>query len=185
MKKKFITALLITPLVLGSCGDSSENVQSEEAKTEEGEVKAEKVEYRKLPNANFKISNMDKKYFQLTEGGEVELVIDSDGGLEVSCEFEVVNTFTGKAKYDQVFVSAVAMDAKGKTIEMSTTTNGEMRTNDSDGSQFLDFMMGEPGSKSTFTFRGSKNIEGSWDTDVAATKAAIDQIESFKILTDR
>ena len=94
MKKKFITALLITPLVLGSCGDSSENVQSEEAKTEEGEVKAEKVEYRKLPNANFKISNMDKKYFQLTEGGEVELVIDSDGGLEVSCEFEVVNTFT-------------------------------------------------------------------------------------------
>ena len=36
MKRKFITVLLITPLVLGSCGDSSESVQEEEVKTEEG-----------------------------------------------------------------------------------------------------------------------------------------------------
>ena len=82
---------------------------------------------------------MDKKYFKLTEGAEIELVINSDGGLEVSCEFEVVETFTGQAKYNQVFVSIVAKDEKNKTIEFSTVTNGEMRTDDSDHSHILRF----------------------------------------------
>lgn len=169
MKKKIFTILLVAPLLIGSCGDASENAGGDEKETSAAESKTEKVEFRKISNANFKVSNMDKKYFKLTDEGEVELALNSDGGLEVSCEFEVVSTFTGTAK----------------TIEMSTVTNGEMRTDDSDGSQFLDFMMGEPGSKATFTFTGSKNIKDSWETDAAATKEAVDQIESFKILTDR
>ena len=185
MKKKIFTILLVAPLLIGSCGDASENAGGDEKETSAAESKTEKVEFRKISNANFKVSNMDKKYFKLTDEGEVELALNSDGGLEVSCEFEVVSTFTGTAKYNQVFVSAIALDGNGKTIEMSTVTNGEMRTDDSDGSQFLDFMMGEPGSKATFTFTGSKNIKDSWKTDAAATKEAVDQIESFKILTDR
>ena len=95
--------------------------------------------FNKIPSSEFKVSNMDKKYFKLTEGAEIELVINSDGGLEVSCEFEVVETFIrDKQNTIQVFVSIVAKDEKNKTIEFSTVTNGEMRTDDSDGSQFLD-----------------------------------------------
>ncbi|MEJ6590248.1 MAG: hypothetical protein QNL43_10660 [Crocinitomicaceae bacterium] len=187
MKRNFITTLLIMPLVLGSCGDSSENAQTEASETNSSETAAlvEKVENRKIPHASFKISNMDKGFFKLTDDAEAELVIGSNGGLEVSCEFEVVKTFTGKAKYNQVFVSATALDENGKTIEMSTVMGGEMRTDDSDGSQFLDFMMGEPGSKAMFTFTGAKNKEGSWEVDASATKDAVSNIESFKILTDR
>ena len=187
MKRHFITTLLIMPLVLGSCGDSSENSKTEvsEANNTETESIVEKVKNRKIPHAKFKISNMDKAFFKLTDDAEAELVIGSNGGLEVSCEFEVFKTFTGKAKYNQVFVSAIALDGNGNTIEMSTVMSGEMRTNDSDGSQFLDFMMGEPGSKARFTFTGAKNEEGSWKVDASATKDAVSKIEAFKILTDR
>ena len=60
MKRNFITTLLIMPLVLGSCGDSSENAQTEASETNSSETAAlvEKVENRKIPHASFKISNL-------------------------------------------------------------------------------------------------------------------------------
>ena len=69
--------------------------------------------------------------------------------------------------------------------DLSTVTNGEMRTDDSDGSQFLDFMMGEPGSKSTFTFTGSVFDMESFKIDKEATLQSVGKIKSFKVLTDR
>lgn len=187
-KLKLIATLLILPLFFVSCGDSSENANSESTdsngltESKEKNEKEVKVENRKISSSNFKISNMDKKLFKMTDDSEVELKI-SDGYLKISCEFEVVETYTGNAT--QVFVSAIALDANGETIEMSTVTNGEMRTDDSMGEQFLDFMMGEPGSKARFTFSGAKYKEGTWSVDEAATNAAVEKIESFKILTDR
>ena len=56
MKRNFIATLLIMPLVLGSCGDSSENAQTEASETNSSETAAlvEKVENRKIPHASFK-----------------------------------------------------------------------------------------------------------------------------------
>ena len=138
-----------------------------------------------VPRTRKETTELVCEYFKLTEGAEIELVINSDGGLEVSCEFEVVETFTEQAKYNQVFVSIVAKDEKNKTIEFSTVTSGEMRTDDSDGSQFLDFMMGEPGSKSTFTFTGSVFDMETFSINKEATLQSVEKIKSFKVLTDR
>ena len=172
MKTIKLTLVTLVAIIFHSCGGDA---------VEEPVIQ----NFNKIPSSEFKVSNMDKKYFKLTEGAEIELVINSDGGLEVSCEFEVVETFTGQAKYNQVFVSIVAKDEKNKTIEFSTVTNGEMRTDDSDGSQFLDFMMGEPGSKATFTFTGSVSEMESWKIDKEATLQSVGKIKSFKVLTDR
>ena len=172
MKTIKLTLFALAAIMLNSCGGDAV------------EEPAEKT-FNKISSSEFKVSNMDKKYFKLTEGAEIELVINNDGGLEVSCEFEVVETFTEQAKYNQVFVSIVAKDEKNKTIEFSTITSGEMRTDDSDGSQFLDFMMGEPGSKSTFTFTGSVFDMETFSINKEATLQSVEKIKSFKVLTDR
>ena len=178
MKKHNLLFLtLIMSLLFVSCGDDASAESS-------NKKKAAKKNFGKIAYTDFKISNQDKKYFKLVDGGESELIINDDGYLEVTCEFEVVNTFTGKAKYNQVFVSIVSKDEKNKTVEMSPVVNGEMRTDDSDGSQFLDFMMGEPGSTGTFIFTGCVMKEG-FEVNRAETEKATLQIKSFKVLTDR
>ena len=176
---KLIAVLVIAPYLFASCGGSSDENGSVESTESSEEVKPE---IKKLSPSNCKISNMDKKLFKMTDSEiEIELVDSEYGDFSVSCEFELVSTYTGSAT--QIFVSAVALDKKGKTIEFSTVTNGEMRTDDSEGKQFLDFLMGEPGSKARFTFNGGKYTEA-FKFDYAATKKAMDQIESIKILTD-
>ena len=82
-------------------------------------------------------------------------------------------------------MSIVAKDEKNKTIEFSTVTSGEMITDDSDGSQFLDFMMGESGSKATFTFTGSVFDMEAFKINKEATLQSVEKIKSFKVLTDR
>ena len=177
MKKHNLVFLtLMMSLLFVSCGDDA---SAEDSKNK----KAAKKNFGKVAYTEFKISNQDKKYFKLVDGGESELIINDDGYLEVTCEFEVVNTFTGTAKYNQVFVSIVAQDDKNKTVEMSTVVNGEMQTDDSDGSQFLDFMMGDPGGTGTFVFSGC--VMKDYDMNLAETEKATGQIKSFKVLTDR
>lgn len=177
MKKHNLLFLtLIMSLFFVSCGDDASAESS-------SKKKVAKKNFGKIAYTEFKISNQDKKYFKLVDGGESELIINDDGYLEVTCEFEVVNTFTGTAKYNQVFVSIVAKDEKNKTVEMSTVVGGEMRTDDSDGSQFLDFMMGEPGSTGTFVFTGC--VMKDYKKNRAETEKATLQIKSFKVLTDR
>jgi hypothetical protein len=139
--------------------------------------------------SEFKIANKDKGYFKMTDGGSSEIKLGQYNMINVTAEFEVVKTFTGKlGKYqtEQAFVSLIALDKDGNTIKLSSTTNGEMRPDgDSEGSQFADFLKGEPGYKAKFVFTGCVSKEGSFDADVEKTKAAAKNIAGFKVLTDK
>ena len=100
------------------------------------------------------------------------MLINTEGSVEVAAEFELAKRYTGKAEHGQAFVSLVAVDQQGKPIELSTTTNGEMRSSDSMGEEFFDFLKGEPGSKTKFVFHGGVRKPGTFDYDEAKTKAA-------------
>lgn len=133
--------------------------------------------------SEFKVGNQDKALFKMVDGGQTEIAFSKEGYIEVTAEFEVVKTYKGNSS--QVFVSLIALDSDGKTIALSTVTNGEMRSDDSNGSQFLDFLMGEPGYKAKMVFNGQVSQEGTFNPDIMATKEAAKKIVAFKVLTDK
>ncbi len=194
--KKLMTifgAILFASVVLTSCCGNSSKEPAAETKEPAAETKepAAKTEgpLGTVNYSEFKIGNNDKAYFKMVDGGSTEIKLGEYSFINVTAEFEIVKTFTGKlGQYstEQAFVSLVALDKDGNTIKLSSTTNGEMRPNgDSDGAQFADFLRGEPGSKAKFTFTGSISKEGTFDADVDKTKEAAKNIAGFKVLTDK
>jgi hypothetical protein len=190
--KKTITilgAIFIASTILTSCGGESKEEGKDSTSAQENS--ADKVE-GPLGNVNyseFKIGNKDKVYFKMVDGGSTEVKLGEYSFINVTAEFEIVETFTGKlGQYstEQAFVSLIALDKDGNTIKLSSTTNGEMRPDsDGEGEQFADFLRGEPGSKAKFTFSGSISKEGTFDADVEKTKEAAKNITGFKVLTEK
>jgi len=189
MKKTitFSIALLSAPLLITNCGNNFQTKEESKTIVETPKIEPQAVEVTNpiVNYTEFKIGNKDKTIFKMVDGGKTEVSIGENDQINISAEFEVVKTFKGKAKYDQVFISLVALDKDGSPIQLSTTTNGEMRTNDSDGKEFYDFILGEAGSKIKMIFKGCINKEGSFDSDIEKTKDAAKKIVSFKVLTDR
>lgn len=184
MKKySFIIIALFSVVFLVSCGGKTENKQTESSTTENTvtETKTE-VSTPKILNtiqfSEFKILGTEKQYFKMVEGGKCEIVIGDNGYADITAEFELVKKYTGDAR--QYFVSMIAKDEKGKTVELSTTTNGEVRSDDSDGSRFLSFLTSEPGEKMVFSFSGAVTGEG-FNADGPKTEEAIKKIKSFEV----
>ena len=187
-----IGAIIFASTILSSCGGSGKDnktVTDENSTTKTEPTKKEDASLGKVNYSEFKIANKDKGYFKMTDGGNTEIKLGQNNMINVTAEFEVVKTFTGKlGKYqtEQAFVSLIALDKDGNTIKLSSTTNGEMRPEgDSEGSQFADFLKGEPGYKAKFVFTGCISKEGSFDADVEKTKEAAKNIAGFKVLTDK
>lgn len=157
-----IGAALFASFLITSCGGKKADEKSGDAEKKE-QAQAGPQVLGKVNYSEFKISNRDKAYFKMVDGGSTEIVLTEDGGIEVTGEFELIKPFTGKLgqyETEQAFVSLVALDKDGNTIPMFSVTNGEMRNNDSEGSQFADFLRGEPGSKVKFVFSGeSQNVD--------------------------
>ena len=187
--KKLMTifgAIGISAFMLTSCGgeENKDSANNEVEATVKADGPLATINY-----SEFKIGNTDKAYFKLVDGGSTEVKIGEYGFINVTAEFEIVKTFSGKlGQYstEQAFVSLVALDKDGNAIKLSSTTNGEMRPEgDSDGAQFADFLRGEPGYKAKFTFTGSISKEGTFDADQEKTKEAGKNIAGFKVLTDK
>jgi len=186
-------AIIFISFFITSCGDNKSNEATEDTvDTESTEKNATVKEDGPLGTVNyseFKIGNRDKAYFKMADGGSTEIKLGEYDMINVTAEFEIVKTFTGKlGKYqtEQAFVSIIALDKDGNPIKLSSTTNGEMRPDgDSDGAQFADFLRGEPGYKAKFIFTGSISKEGSFDTDKEKTIEAAKKIAGFKVLTDK
>jgi hypothetical protein len=196
--KKLMTifgAMFIFSAIMTSCGDNKSKESNEvkkESTSTSSEVNSTVKAEGPLGTVNyseFKIGNKDKAYFKMVDNGSTEIKLGEYNFINVTAEFEIVKTFTGKlGKYttEQAFVSLVALDKDGNTIKLSSTTNGEMRPQgDGEGAQFADFLRGEPGSKAKFTFTGSISKEGTFDADKEKTKEAAKNIAGFKVLTDK
>ncbi len=159
---------------LTSCGNKEK---------EKTEVKVKQIVLPTINYANFKIANRDKRYFKMVDGGSTEMKLNTSGEIEVVAEFEIVKTFKkklGEGMTEQAFVSIIALDDNGRDISLSIVGNGEMRSNDSDGIQFADFLRGKKGSKSTFVFK-------SWSRDDEAKKKLVEtakSIKGFRVLTE-
>ncbi|CAM1363358.1 MULTISPECIES: hypothetical protein [Tenacibaculum] len=176
MKKILVTTLFLTITII-SCGKK----QKEEVKEQKEEVKFESIN-----NSKFKIGNRDKKYFKMVDG-DTEIKIDDSDRIEIVADFEIIKTFKkklGVGTAEQAFVSLIALDDNGKPIKLSIVGNGEMRSDDSDGEQFADFLRGEKKSKSKFIFTGQVSKEGTWDADRGKTIEAGKKIKGFKVLTE-
>ncbi len=186
--KKLMTifgTILFASFILTSCGSSDKKDKSTVSDNDSVNtaVQTPKTEPpRTVAYTEFKIANQDKALFKMVEGGSTDVVINNNGSIEVTAKFELIKTFKGKTKTNQAFVSLVPLDSDGTPIKLSIN---EMRSDDSDGKQFLDFIMGEPGSKVTMVFTGSICKEGSFDSDVTKTKEAAQKIAGFKVLTDK
>jgi hypothetical protein len=183
-----LLSVALIAIFLTSCGSDGKNekqTDSNDNSVKPVEKSSQAEPNRQVSYTEFKIGNQDKALFKMVDGGSTEIAIDNNGFIEVKAKFEVVKKFTGKAHDDQAFVSLVALDADGTPIKLSTTTNGEMRSDDSEGKQFLDFLMGEPGSKTTMVFSGSISKEGKIEPDADQTKEAAKKIVGFKVLTDK
>lgn len=184
MKKfSYILVALFSVFLLASCGGQSDNNNDENTVTDnEVENTTNEPEtpeiLNTIPFSEFKILGTEKQYFKMVDGGNCEIVIGDNGYADITVEFELIKTYTGDAK--QYFVSMIAKDEKGKTVELSTTTNGEVRSDDSDGSRFLSFLTSEPGEKMVFSFSGAVTGEG-FNADGPKTEAAIKKIKSFEV----
>ena len=191
MKKLLLSVAVIATMGFASCSSDAEADATDGAAAgKEVEDQAKKADgpLATVDYSEFKVSNTDKSYFKMVDGGKAKITFGEYDQLYVSTELEVIKTFTGKLgqyEAEQAFVSIVALDADGNTIKLGMSTNGEMRTNDSDGSQFADFLRGEPGYTAKFVFSGSISKEGSIDTDMGATEEAAKSIVGFKVLTDK
>ncbi|GAB1372862.1 hypothetical protein MASR1M45_29250 [Candidatus Kapaibacterium sp.] len=184
MKKySFIIIALFSVLFLVSCGGNTENKQNENTTTDNTvdnstTEPAKPVVLNTIPFSEFKILGTEKQYFKMVDGGQCEIVIGDNGYADITAEFELIKTYTGDAR--QYFVSMIAKDDKGKTVELSTTTNGEVRSDDSDGSRFLSFLTSEPGEKMVFSFSGAVTGQG-FNADGPKTEEAIKKIKSFEV----
>jgi hypothetical protein len=189
MKLLIITLSIFIIIVFTSCGGNESNKKTEETQnTEQTQTKIKEEPLGTVNYTEFKIGNRDKAYFKMVDNGNTEIKIGEYDMINVTAEFEIVKTFTGKlGEYstEQAFVSLVALDNDGNTIKLSTTSNGEIRpVGDSDGAQFADFLRGNPGYTAKFVFSGSVCKEGTWDTDKEKTIEAAKNIAGFKVLTD-
>lgn len=181
--KLFGLALLVVMFFASCGGGSSEKSESSDGENSTVENKSTEPEIlNTVDYSNFKIGPRDKEYFKMVDGGKTEIVLNDRGFAEITAEFELVKTYTGSAS--QYFVAMIAKDEKGKTISLSSTVNGEIRSDDSDGSMFLDFLLSEPGTKEVFVFTGSVSQEGSFSPDKAKTTEAVKKIKSFKVKTE-
>ncbi len=192
MKKVFLLLTIAASVGLFACGEkkdennetSTESTESSEGGDAEGGESAGPL--ATINYSEYKIGNSDKKYFKMVEGSS-DITWGEHDQIYVSAEFEVVATFTGKLgqyQTEQAFVELLALDKDNNPIKLMSTTKGAMRTNDSDGSQFADFLRGEPGYKQKFIFSGSVSGAG-FETDKPATEEAAKKIVGFKVLTEK
>jgi hypothetical protein len=187
MKKltTILGAAVLASGLLTSCGGSSEsqNTASAPAEASAAPTAPKPTALTQIPASAFKIKNQDKALFKVAADSN-SVSINEKGSIEANVEFELVKKYTGKPEHGQAFVSVVAIDQQGKPIELSTTTNGEMRSSDSMGEEFLDFLLGDPGSKTKFVFSGGVSKPGTFDYDEVKTRAAAQKIAGFKVLTN-
>ncbi len=180
MRKFYLFGVAFMVVVcLVSCKNKEKNKNQET-------LKEEKVSLPTINYSDFKIGNRDKKYFKMVDG-TTEIELNNSDRIEVVAEFEVIKTFKrklGVGLEEQAFVSLVALDKKGKPIKLSIVSNGEMRSDDSDGKLFADFLKGEKGSKAKFIFTGQVSKKGTWDSDRNKTIEAGKKIKGFKVLTE-
>lgn len=184
-----VGATLIASLLIISCnGNKTAEKSTETQGNKQIQTKKENKTFGTVNYSEYKIGNRDKVYFKMVDNESTEIKLGEYDMINITAEFEIVKTFTGKlGRYssEQAFVSLVALDKDGNTIKLSSTPNGEMRPiGDNDGSQFADFLRGDPGSKEKFVFSGCINQDGTFITDKGKTVEAAKKIVSFKVLTD-
>lgn len=91
--------------------------------------------------------------------GENGCIAIEDGEIpHISITFKLlkkVATSSFENSYGQVFVYGVPQDKSGRTVSEVMPNYGEWRPNDSDGTQFKDFLTGEVGETITLDFSGT------------------------------
>ena len=184
-KLNIITVILIL-VFLASCGNSSDNSNSNQDTDQDTETNIQNSEpeiLNTIEYSEFKVFNKDKEYFKMVDGGKTEIILNERESAEIVAEFELIKTYDGDAK--QYFIAMVAKDERGQTVKLSSTTNGEVRTDDMNGSRFLNFLTSDIGEKMVFVFTGSVSQSGSFNTDIPKTEEAIKKIKSFEIVTTK
>jgi len=162
---RVITAVLFAAFIFTSCGGGNKNV----------------TPLRTIAYKEFKIQNKDKALFKMVDGGKTDIAFDTNGEIVITCKFELLNTYKGNA--NQAIITLDALDSNGTKINIAPSFGNELRSDDNDGSQFLDFLKGTPGSTKTMVFKAAITGEG-FKTDVVATQKAAEKIVAFEVKTD-
>ena len=193
LTKTILALLFLSSITLSSCGgedketEKAEDDVKEETTVEETTVQKDVV----IGNVNyseFKIDFRDKKYFKLVDGSS-DITLGKYGNIEVTADFELLKTFTGKIgeyQTEQGWIVLKPMDENGGSIkDFSYSYGGEMRSGDSHGIRLVNFLRDEPGTKLRLTFTGGIDKEDSNESDEARNIEAGKIIKSFRVETQR
>lgn len=128
--------------------------------------------------------------------GKVEVVsvddvsINEDAYPTISITFKLlqtVNTAPLSSQYGQLWIVGVAQDANGRDITALLPNYKQWRTDDSDGTEFKEFLEGTTGSTITMHFTGDNGLDPleSDESKISAARQrvseAAEQIAKFKL----
>jgi hypothetical protein len=188
MQKKLfqlaVAALIYASFLITGCGYQKENPKNsvQDPATEiKATPPAEAPEPLTVESNKFNIGNNDNLYFKMVDSTTTDIEFGANGEIEVTAEFQVLRTYTGSAQ--RAWVSLVALDSRGKVIKLSALPTGEMKSDDKDGSDFIEFMRNKPGFKGEMDFTGSVFKNGTSTIDVDATREAALKIVAFNVIT--
>lgn len=113
--------------------------------------------------------------------GKVEVInadkeVSSLGFPEVTVTFKLlqkVNTAPLLSEYGQMWIVGAGQKANGVDVKSLMPSYNEWRTDDSDGTEFKDFLESDPGETITLTFSGTN--------EKANVEEEIQEVEKFKL----
>ena len=146
---------------------------SSSAGSEESSASAE-TEESAFPTDNVILPSSLKGKVEVTN---VEKGIGRYGFPEVSVTFKLlkkVNTASLCSAGGQMWIVGVGQNEQGRDIKELLPNYGEWRSGDSDGSEFKDFLEGDPDDTITLDFTGDKDSSN----DVSAD---LDKVKKFKL----
>lgn len=143
--------------------NNSENVSDERESSSTSNLSVENVILPSQLKGKVEVINVDKD-------------VSSIGYPEVIITFQLlqkVNTSSLLSEYGQMWIVGAGQTASGVDVKSLMPNYKEWRTDDSEGSEFKDFLESDPGTTITLTFTGSKK-----DGDV---EEGLNEVEKFKL----
>jgi hypothetical protein len=144
---------------------------------------------------NIKLPSQIKKQVEAVgnEDGYFPIYLDKYHYPSVDVTFrllETVNTAPLASSYGQMWLHAVPLKANGANVVDIIPSYDEWRSDDSDGSQFKNFLESEPGETITLTFKGANNIDlfeedqSKINAGIAKTTSACKEVVSLRFFIE-
>lgn len=158
--------------------DANEKEESPLSSSTSDASPTEETEKSGLQPSDVILPSVLKGKVEVINGENGCILIESGiGGIpHLSITFKLLKNVATKSfenPYGQVFVYGIPQDKSGRTVSEVMPNYGEWRPDDSDGSQFKDFLKGDVGGTITLTFSGtSPEYDENCDNEKGCPKIA-------------